>query len=125
MFYLLTTVSRTNLVAVTNFLVYLFLNAPSKEVATNTYEYLQRYRATLHEWSVSLDQRSSNLVRQALLRVESFFSQGVETLREAYKYDASNIRHKIEVTANAQAEFPTRLRTIAPSLPLQISDLMH
>lgn len=95
MFYLLTTVSRTNLVAVTNFLVYLFLNAPSKEVATNTYEYLQRYRATLHEWSVSLDQRSSNLVRQALLRVESFFSQGVETLREAYKYDSSNIRHKI------------------------------
>lgn len=90
----LCTDARSQLVLCGNFLIYLFLLAPSPGQVQATFQLLERYHESLlrlREWAD--DDASIAFLRPAALRMDSFFTQAAQIMRTGSRSDSLSGAH--------------------------------
>lgn len=86
--------ARSQLILCGNFLIYLFLLAPSPAQVQATFQLLERYHESLlrlREWAD--DDASIALLRPAALRMDSFFTQAAQIMRAGCRSDSVSGAH--------------------------------
>lgn len=73
--------SRSQLILCGNFLIYLFLLAPSPDQVQETFQLLGRFHDSLQRLSAVADRFSISLLRPVALRIDSFFTQAAQIMR--------------------------------------------
>lgn len=74
--------SRSQLILCGNFIIYLFLQQPRSSDIQSAWTLVQSLRSSLHRLESQADEVAKLLTRPVLLRIESFFSQGPELIRQ-------------------------------------------
>lgn len=73
--------ARSQLILCGNFLVYLFLLAWERRDIERAYRMLECYHQTIHELGECDNLQAKTLLRAAMLRIDSFFSQAAQIMR--------------------------------------------
>lgn len=73
---------RSQLILISNFLVYLFLLSSGPEQVRATFRLLELFHASLQRIGNLVNEESLSLVRPAFLRIDSFFTQAAQTMRK-------------------------------------------